>query len=299
MKRHFIRLACISLGSCVLATAAFAQTPVSPPGSWPYLITTPGSYRLTANMLAPAPSSAIVIGASNVTLDLNGFTVAQSGLVPPCSPDITTGYGSTCSAVAGNALISATGRNITIKNGTVSNGSSAGIVLNPISPGAAMGARFEDLNVTGNRGDGISATGEGNRYLRVNALYNSGIGIEAGTYAQLEDVSANWNDGNGVLAGSFGMSSRVITRANGATGFFGAGVLDHLLTSANNSSGLIFNGVVRNAASQSNGISDAVTGVLLDSNFYTGTVSVTGCYAQTAAGAFLGTGVPMTSNTCP
>lgn len=298
MKRLFSTIACICFGTCAFATAALAQTPVSPPSSWPFAITTSGSYRLTANMLAPAASSAIVITANNVTLDLNGFTVSQGGLVTPCSPDTTTGYGSTCAGAAGPVLISATGRNITIKNGIVTNGPGAGIVLDGGLPTVTQSATFEDLKVTGNRGDGIVAAGEGNRFLRVNALFNAGNGIAAGAYPHIEDVSANWNNGLGITSTGFGNSHRTIVRANAQMGFFGNGVVDRMVTQGNHSTGFAINGVVSNIVSRDNSFSDGVSGILLDSNF-TGDVSVTGCYAQTAANAFLGTGVPMTSNTCP
>lgn len=299
MKRLFSRLACICFGTCAFAIAASAQTPVSPPGSWPFAITVSGSYRLTANMLAPATSSAIVITASNVTLDLNGFTVSQAGLVTPCGPDTLTGYGSTCASSASPVLISATGRNITIKNGVVSNGPGGGISLTVLSNLEAMYGAFEDLRVVGNRGAGISAPGEGNRFTRVDASYNAGPGIQSGAHTHLDSVSASWNDGYGVVASPYNIASQVITLANGQTGFYGSGIVDKLLTRNNNFEGINVAGVIRNVFSEGNGLDDATAGILLDSNFNTGTVATSGCYAQTRAGSFIGTGVPMTSNTCP
>lgn len=299
MKRLFSKLAYISFGTCAFATAAVAQTPVSPPGSWPYAITNSGSYQLTANMLAPAASSAIVITANNVTLDLNGFTVSQSGLVAPCSPDTTTGYGSTCTAAGGPVLISALGRNITIKNGTVFNGPGGGIALGVPAPSEALYGTFENLRVVGNRGIGISASGDGNRFIRVDASYNAGFGISTGTDAHLESVSASWNDGYGVSASAYNISSRVVARANGQTGLYASGIVDKVLVRENNGEGVVVTGVIRNVFSDDNGFNDVASGILLDSNFNTGTVSNSGCYAQTRAGAIVGTGVPMTSNTCP
>ena len=57
-----------------------ARTPIDPnqPGfALPYTISTRGSYYLTAN-LAVTAGNAIVISASNVTLDLNGFTISSN-----------------------------------------------------------------------------------------------------------------------------------------------------------------------------------------------------------------------------
>jgi hypothetical protein len=42
---------------------------------FPISITQPGSYRLASNLTAPANTNAINITASNVTIDLNGFSV--------------------------------------------------------------------------------------------------------------------------------------------------------------------------------------------------------------------------------
>jgi hypothetical protein len=56
-------------------------TPVDAPG-FPVTITQPGSYRLSGNLTAGANVSGIEILASNVTLDLNGFTISG----PPRSP---------------------------------------------------------------------------------------------------------------------------------------------------------------------------------------------------------------------
>lgn len=299
MKHLFKKLACITFGTCAFATAAIAQTPVSPPGSWPYAITASGSYQLTANMLAPAATSAIVISASNVTLDLNGFVVSQGTLTSPCSPDTTTGYGSTCVATAAPALIVATGRNITIKNGTVYNGPGGGISLSVGIPSEAMYGTFEDLRVVGNRGLGIAAQGDGNRFTRVDASYNAGHGILTGTDAHLESVSASWNDGYGVSASAYNISSKVVARANGQTGFYASGVVDKVLVRENNGEGVVVTGVIRNVFSDDNGFNDVASGILLDSNFNAGTVSSSGCYAQTRAGSIVGTGVPMTSNICP
>src|SRR5687767_2002071 len=57
-----------------------ARAPIDPtrPGfALPYTISTRGSYYLTANLVVTA-GNAIVISASNVTLDLNGFTISSS-----------------------------------------------------------------------------------------------------------------------------------------------------------------------------------------------------------------------------
>jgi hypothetical protein len=100
----------------------FAQGPLTPPGapspsmksldqieartaisSAPFNITTSGSYYLTQN-LTVAAGNAITISVSNVTLDLNGFTISSTE-----SP-----AGSSSAILLGSGL-----SNVTIVNGLV------------------------------------------------------------------------------------------------------------------------------------------------------------------------------------
>jgi hypothetical protein len=49
-------------------------TPGDAPG-YPISITQPGSYRLSGNLSVPSGQHGFVLGATNVTLDLNGFSI--------------------------------------------------------------------------------------------------------------------------------------------------------------------------------------------------------------------------------
>lgn len=60
--------------STVAATALNRAT-----NGFPYIINQPGSYQLTSNLVVPAGTNGIGIAASNVTLDLNGFTITLLG----------------------------------------------------------------------------------------------------------------------------------------------------------------------------------------------------------------------------
>jgi parallel beta-helix repeat protein len=55
------------------------QAKVLAAGPFPYTIGASGSYRLTGNLTAPAGKDAIDVTASNVTIDLNGFTIFGGG----------------------------------------------------------------------------------------------------------------------------------------------------------------------------------------------------------------------------
>lgn len=52
------------------------QSTVMAAGGFPYVISQPGSYKLSGNLSVPAGHDAIDINASNVTLDLNGFNIS-------------------------------------------------------------------------------------------------------------------------------------------------------------------------------------------------------------------------------
>lgn len=76
-----------------------------------FSISNPGSYYLTGNIDAPAGNYAIFIDASNVTLDLMGFTIDG------------TNAGPARDAIQGDGSVT----NITIQNGNVTNWSNMGI----------------------------------------------------------------------------------------------------------------------------------------------------------------------------
>jgi hypothetical protein len=56
------------------------QAVVAASGGFPYKITVPGSYRLSGNLVVKAAdTTAVDIQTSNVTLDLNGFSITGPG----------------------------------------------------------------------------------------------------------------------------------------------------------------------------------------------------------------------------
>src|SRR5579864_1456054 len=54
-------------------------------GGYPYVITQPGSYQLSGNLTVPADTGAIVITASFVSIDLNGFTISNPSCAGHCA----------------------------------------------------------------------------------------------------------------------------------------------------------------------------------------------------------------------
>ncbi len=133
--------------------------PVGWNGTFPIVISQPGSYFLTGNLTGIGFSHGIQIGVSNVTLDLSGFTM--------------TG-GSTAGGIG--IYSAATYDNITIRNGTVT-GWASGIGLAQINR-----AVVDDIRAYGNGGDGINV-GSSSIIRDCVAQNNSNEGIEAGPFA--------------------------------------------------------------------------------------------------------------------
>lgn len=148
---------------------AFAQGSLTPPGppaatmkslaqieprepisSVPYTIGTPGSYYLTTN-LSTAGSNGITIASSDVTLDLNGFTISSTA---------------SSAANGGSAILLGDGiSDITIEHGHIQSGvttNSSGVFSGPgftdginFAGNGPMNVRVADVSVTGCLNDGI------------------------------------------------------------------------------------------------------------------------------------------------
>jgi len=152
-------------------------TPITALGT---VISQPGHYYLTRNITGDASGThGITIAVSDVTIDLNGFTmagVADSG----------------AGIIAPGAL-----QRITIRNGTVRNwgdfsGSGAGIDLT--SDNAVF---VEDVTVEGNSGHGLTL-GSGGIVQNVIATANDGDGINAGSFNAIRDNLSLSNGGDGI-----------------------------------------------------------------------------------------------------
>jgi len=108
------------------------QSTVMAAGNFPYPISVAGSYKLSGNLVVPGNSvNGIQITASNVTLDLNGFSITESSLNP--------GNGGFAMVLTIGAV---TG--VTLRNGTIS-----AISARQINTNSASGTVFEDLTLLG------------------------------------------------------------------------------------------------------------------------------------------------------
>ncbi|MFT7773668.1 hypothetical protein [Roseateles sp.] len=117
----------IILAALFAASSAFAQstidqtkalagnvTPGDTPG-FPVTISQPGSYKLTSNLTVPAGQSGIVIASSDVTLDLNGFSITGTGT---CT---VAGIGNiACNGVGSGVTVTGADLNrVAVRNGSV------------------------------------------------------------------------------------------------------------------------------------------------------------------------------------
>jgi hypothetical protein len=166
---------------------------------YPLTICNPGSYRLASDLRVPAGSDGVVIQVSLVTLDLNGFSIYQTG---------------TCGSGNGNGIRSAPALTaVTVANGTVSCHGANGVSL--------LGGRHRVERVTaiGNKGRGI-VVGEESLVSDSNATQNGATGIFALTGCRISGSSANANGLDGIDADAGSLVFGNTARANAGYGLF-------------------------------------------------------------------------------
>lgn len=139
-----------------------------------FIISQPGSYYLTTNLLGVSGKNGIEITANNVTLDLNGFAVQG------------------VSGIAAGILLENVITNITVRNGAVSSWGSGGVYCVSASSANVV---VEDVNVSANtNGGGIILNGPG--VVRGCNCQNNGSGIIC-SGGLVSDCTAD-NNGGGI-----------------------------------------------------------------------------------------------------
>jgi hypothetical protein len=110
MKNRILSVLTIVLApACAFAVDGVVlinQSTVISAGNFPYIISLPGSYKLSGNLMVPAGVNGIEISSSNVVLDLNGFNISCGGAV----------VGSRVACISGIAQV----HDLLIRNGTIS-----------------------------------------------------------------------------------------------------------------------------------------------------------------------------------
>jgi len=199
-------------------------TPITQPASFPIALDQPGSYYLAGNITGVSGKDGIHIVANNVTLDLNGFTVAG---VPG------SGYG---------ILVMTNYENAVIRGGTVT---AWDVGIRSLS----TGGRMDHVTVSDSKSDGVQIVGDDTvlEDCRVasNGSSSVGAGIKVtGFYNRVEQCTVVENAAQGIDAdGASNYIARNMITGNGAsccTGLWshGAGnTLDHNTATANGNAG--------------------------------------------------------------
>jgi hypothetical protein len=168
-----------------------AGTPIS---SLPFTISQPGSYYVTRDLTAGFGQNGVTISASNVTLDLNGFTLhgtSQTGdavLITGSPSAITIENG----IVRGwyNGIDAQNGSYVTISgisaidNGGSSNDGSYGVILRKHSV-------LENCNVSDGETTGVLATDATVRNCIISRNGNDGLSVTNHVFAQNVGVRDN------------------------------------------------------------------------------------------------------------
>jgi len=185
--------------------AAGGITPCDAPG-YPVSICDAGSYRLTSDLHFPSASSnAIVVIASDVTIDLNGMTIRGDNT---CSVG-ANGWVTSCAVEATLRAIDG-GTRMTLRNGRI-RGASASCVY------ADREAVIQDVVVAECGNAGIRV-GDRSRLSNVSALRTRYYGIQTSTGCVVREAVVASNSNSGLYLGIGSTAERVSATANGYAG---------------------------------------------------------------------------------
>jgi hypothetical protein len=153
--------------------------------TFPYVISKPGSYRLTSDLIVSSTTTdAIDIQAPNVSLDLNGFTIRGPVTCTGQVPNLTC----SASGLSQEGINAGNEPNITVRNGTVRGFAGFGVAL------GGDGGRVEDVSVFENTFVGILV--EFGIVQNSVARRNAGDGIE-GSFDIIKSCNSTGNAGRG------------------------------------------------------------------------------------------------------
>ncbi len=160
----------------------------------PYSITNSDSYLVTENLIGTAGADGITIAASDVTLDLNGFSL--------------TGVPGSLNGI----FVSGPFVNITIKNGTVYDWAADGV-----SAFNAQVSSLSDVHATGNAGAGLRI-GSASTVKGCKAYANGGVGIEADTGSTILECTSRTNGQDGIVTADTSVVNLCSSFQNGGHG---------------------------------------------------------------------------------
>ena len=161
-----------------------------------FIISLPGSYYLTTNVIGVGFKAGISIQADNVTLDLNGFAVIGTTLA------------------AKGIVAAGTHANITVRNGTVRDWNNNGVDLSTVT-----GVIVTDVTANNNNGIGIS-TGDQSVLTGCIARTNNGDNFRVGSHCVVTKcTAASSAAGSGIsVTGGFSVISQCTADNNNQNG---------------------------------------------------------------------------------
>ncbi len=172
-------------------TAAESRMPISEAVT----IGRPGSYYLTQNIFVKGDSDGIIIKASNVTIDLNGYSII--------GPSIGSSNGISCSGQY----------NIKIMNGNIANFGDDGVSCSGTSDTTVLNLCTSDNGLYG-------------IYLGANSIVkncisteNGSVGILAGANSIIENCISKSNKSNGFSVSGGSLVKSCTSSDNGSAGF--------------------------------------------------------------------------------
>jgi parallel beta-helix repeat protein len=198
------------------------------PTDLPKTIDTPGSYFLTGNV--SAGGNGISIATNNVTIDLMGFAL----------------MGGTGAGISAASEI----RNVTVRNGTISGWSDAGLELFDTT-----GVLVSEIHASGNGSHGIQIGGTGS-VVDSTAISNASIGVRASVGSTVRGCTVEGNGSHGVSVSSGCSITGSTAKDNTLTGFSASSgsVLTGLAAYSNDGTGIsVVRGTVINCSAHING----------------------------------------------
>ena len=310
------------------------RTPIS---SLPYTISSPGSNYVTTNLTGVNAASGLTIAASDVTLDLKGFSLVgvpgsiDGILVSGNRTNLWLGNGTVRGwgqeGINGTTALSSVftdlkiigGGDVGLRSGTAATVTRCTALANNQEGILAFdNCQFSQCAARNNGAAGIAVVGNNCRITDCQAQFNGAAGIAVGNNCRIIDCQAQFNNSDGIATGSgcfiSGCTSANHTNNNGgiigSAGIStGSGCLISHCATANN-----FNGILAGAdssisvctalASLNSGISlssnSVVTASAASGNAYNGIV-LNGLYSTvegcTASGNML-SGIAVAADGC-
>lgn len=165
-----------------------------------FKITARGSYYLSENVAGASGKHGIEITASNVTLDLNGFSLVG-------------GSGS----LDGVNIATSRGVNIRVHNGMIQSWGGSGLKMEYNAGNPPQGS-IVGIHANNNGADGIVVEFN-SEVIDCVATDNVGDGIKGGSIAQITGCQASSNGGDGIYSGQMSVVTECRATGNDGTGF--------------------------------------------------------------------------------